>query len=297
MCGLIEEAGCLKGCIIFNRYYTDAGQEYALKRLTECFRLQGFPLRRLTPCAVIGMEPKFPDVDFVVFWDKDAGLARFLEHGGIRVYNPSVAIEMCDDKRKTYERFRDTEFPLIPTVFAPLAFPSALPVDNGFLNLIEKTFGYPCVVKENVGSLGKNVYLVKDSQELAALHKRLFNVPHQYQKLIGAGGSDTRVYTVGRKAVAAVKRENKASFISNAAGGGKTTYFPLTDTLTRLSEFAANTLELDYGAIDFLEDDGKYLFLEANSSAYFKAAETLGIDIAGALTEYICKTQSAKTSP
>ena len=39
--------------------------------------------------------------DFVVFWDKDVLFANGLEKLGIKVFNNSKSIEICDDKAKT----------------------------------------------------------------------------------------------------------------------------------------------------------------------------------------------------
>ena len=40
--------------------------------------------------------------NFVIFWDKDVVLARMMEKAGIKVFNDSNAIEICDDKVKTF---------------------------------------------------------------------------------------------------------------------------------------------------------------------------------------------------
>ena len=39
--------------------------------------------------------------DFILFWDKDILLAKHLENLGLKVFNSSKAIELCDDKAKT----------------------------------------------------------------------------------------------------------------------------------------------------------------------------------------------------
>jgi len=287
----------VKGCVIFNPYYTDDGQAYVKRRLADCFLKRGVTLADLIPYAAAGFDkaclsPSVEKVDFAVFWDKDVLLAKYLERNGIRVFNNSFVIETCDDKRKTYEcLLSDTAcpVPLIPTVFSRLAFHPSETGDAELLACVESALGYPLVVKENVGSLGKQVYLAQNRAELEALHTRLFQIPHQFQRFVGAGGADTRVYTVGGRAVAAVRRTNAQSFISNAAQGGETARIELADSLKALSEAVARALRLDFGAVDFLEENGRYFFLEANSNAYFKAAESLGLDIAGQIADHIIK--------
>jgi len=278
----------LKGALLFNKYYTDEGQDYVQARLTECFSKRGVCLHSPVVYAQFGGAPKLPEIDFVIFWDKDVVLAKCLEQSGVRVFNNSFALEHCDDKSKTYVLLSQAHIPLIPTVFAPLKYAAAAPcADKNLLSLVENAFGYPLIVKQNIGSLGKQVSLIKTRAQLETAHKRLLYIPHQYQKLIGKRGEDIRVYTVGGKAIAAFKRTNTASFTANAATGGKTEITALTESLKHLSETAAKALRLDFGAIDFLEENGQYYFLEANSNAYFKAAEAAGIEIADKIVNHI----------
>jgi len=322
----------VKGYLIFNPYYTDDGQEHVKRRLTDCFLKRGVNLIPACPyamssgrvqeggggkppaCASVeskmnedavgrGLAPaemtsRIPDAEFAVFWDKDAGLAKFLEKCGIRVFNNPFAIEACDDKRKTYETIAASKTPvtLIPTFFSRLAYAPLVSGDMRLLDLVESTLPYPIVVKENVGSLGRQVYLAKSRAELETLHKRLFSRAHQYQRFVGAPGTDTRVYTVGGKAVAAYRRKNPSSFISNAARGGITERIELPESLKTDAEAVARALRLDFGAVDFLEEDGRYYFLEANSNAYFKAAELTGIDIAGRIADFVL-THNAQLQP
>ena len=47
-----------------------------------------------------------PDItkmpDYVIFWDKDIVLAKQLENMGLKLFNNSRAIEICDNKALTY---------------------------------------------------------------------------------------------------------------------------------------------------------------------------------------------------
>ena len=59
--------------------------------------------------------------DFVLFWDKDVNLAKRLENRGIPVYNSARAIELCDDKAKTYLAL-EGEVPQPETYIAPFSY-------------------------------------------------------------------------------------------------------------------------------------------------------------------------------
>jgi len=275
--------------LFFNRYYSDEGQAYMKQRLKECFEKRGVEVVSLIVNAGIRLASSaiLKDINYAIFLDKDIATARFLERHNIRLLNSSKAIEICDDKVKTMQALQSLkDFPLIPSLFAPLAF-KGVPYDDRFVDVVTSQFSFPIIVKENVGSRGKGIHLAKNVVGLKTLHKKLFYVPHHYQPMVGKGGEDIRVYTVGGKAVAAVRRVNKDNFISNTARGGKTEKYPLSKELILLAETASEKLNLNYGSIDFLKQDDVHYFLEANSNAYFKAAEELGLEIAERIVEKV----------
>ena len=60
--------------------------------------------------------------DFAIFWDKDVVLSGALEKWGVKVFNNSRAIELCDDKVKTLSFLAECGINMPKTVFAPLVF-------------------------------------------------------------------------------------------------------------------------------------------------------------------------------
>ena len=284
---------CLRGAIIFNRYYQDAGQAHMKECLKASFKPYGIELIDQFPVATTNINQLAPQIDFTLFFDKDYQLAHHLETKGIKVFNNSFAICTCDDKRRTYDLIAKKlpKISLIPTIYAPLKYTSDNTPDNDFLDFVEKSLGYPIIIKQNTGSLGGQVHLIKNRQELNKTHITLAITPHQYQKFIDTGGTDIRVFLVGGEAVALFTRCNPNSFISNVAGSSDTTVKLKegSDTLKSLAKQIAKAIKLDFGAIDFLEHDNNYYFLEANTGAYFKSLESLGINIADRIAEYVCK--------
>jgi len=130
--------------------------------------------------------------------------------------------------------------------------------------------------------------LARNRTELIAQNKRLWHIPHHYQKYCGRFGSDIRVYVVGGKSVAAVRRDNTDDFRANAGLGGKVTILADTNEYIKVAEQAAKIIDLDYCAVDFAADTDGVILLEVNSNAYFEVAEkATGINIAGAYIEYI----------
>lgn len=90
--------------------------------------------------------------DFVVFWDKDVRCAANLELCGLRTFNQSECIRICDDKWLTHLALKREGVPTIDTVSCPLSY-SDYP-DTGFLEDAIDSFGFPMVVKDNFGSFG-----------------------------------------------------------------------------------------------------------------------------------------------
>lgn len=272
-----------------NKYYTDSGMDYVFERLHDEFDKRNI-LLFLADNLFAGFPFEAPDCGYAVFWDKDAALARALERAGIRLFNSAETTELCDDKEKTFAALAG-KIELPETVIAPLVYDVSSGEDENFLNVVEKQIAYPAVVKECVGSQGRQVYLAENRTELAALHTKLAHVPHIFQRFVSGkcAGSDIRVYVVGKKAVGAVERFNTTDFRSNVFLGGKVSKIPLSDELKKKAETIASILNLDYGSADFICEKGEYVFIEANSSAYMKNAEANGIPLAELFAEYVAE--------
>ena len=272
---------------IKNKYYTDEGMDYAFECLKREFASRGVTLT-LCESAYASFPFEKPDGDFVLFWDKDIILARRLEGAGMRLFNSADAVEKCDDKIKTFEAVcGKTELPA--TVCAPLVYDVSNGEDPRFIDCVQSALGYPVVVKENTGSQGRQVYLAHDRRELEALHGKLIHTPHLFQRFIRGenAGEDVRVYIAGKRAVAAVKRTNTTDFRSNVSMGGEMTRIELEKSLASRAEQIAEALGLEYGSADFIPENGKYEFIEANSSAYMRTPERLGINLASLFADYV----------
>lgn len=225
------------------------------------------------------------DVDFVVFLDKDVYISYLLEKSGYKLVNTSRAIELCDDKMKTYVALSNMGIRIPDTLSSPLNY--AKKQDELYKD-IEKILGYPVVVKEVFGSMGKGVYLAKNRNELFILREKLLAVPHLYQKFIGNGGRDIRVIVIGGKAVGAMQRINDGDFRSNLQLGGHGENFSLTKSVQELAERVAKVLNLDYCGIDVLQDGDKNFVCEVNSNAFFKGfSRVTGIDVAKLYVDYL----------
>ena len=131
---------------------------------------------RLVHCTSGGIKSFFPakeKPDFVLFWDKDILLARYLEMQNIPVYNSSEAIQICDDKRLTHMALMRQSLPMPETIFAPMTYANIGFQTLDFLTGVRDRLGFPMIVKEAYGSFGEQVYLVEDEKELSCLMSKL----------------------------------------------------------------------------------------------------------------------------
>jgi len=227
---------------------------------------------------------------FAVYLDKDDAVARLLEERGVRLFNSAEAIRLADDKMLTHIALLNAGVPQPKTIPSPLFF--AGEDDAVFLEKVEKELGYPIVVKNCYGAFGKQVFLARDKEELAALRKNLLREKHLYQEFIDCGATDLRVIVIGGKAVAAMRRRavTPGEFRANAELGGTGEKIELTGEIASIAEEAANALGLCYAGVDLLERKGEYLLTEVNSNAHFKLIQTVtGVDVARLYAEYIAR--------
>ncbi|MCL2369999.1 MAG: RimK family alpha-L-glutamate ligase [Firmicutes bacterium] len=285
------------GYIVVNRYYTDSGTEYAVRRLIEEGQKCGIRLEVVKSGMVEYGDEKsfdFNNLDAskkmpILFWDKDTGYALELERFGHKIINRPRAIDICNDKIVTYQSLRGSKIKIPQTIVTPLVYDVCDGEDKEFIDLVESELKFPIVVKENVGSQGRQVYLASNRQELEKLNKKLRHIPHHYQKFCGDNrnsGGDIRIYVVSGKVVASVRRTNTADFRGNVNIGGAVTQLceSSAKAYNAVAVKVSKKLKLDYCAIDFADTGGEPILLEVNSNAYFESAEkACGANIAGAI--------------
>lgn len=226
-----------------------------------------------------------------VYLDKDKYLIDAIEKR-MPVFNSGKSTFLCDDKMVTFQALRNSGIRTPLTIPAPLCYSQS--PDQGsidlFLDIVEKELGYPMICKESYGSLGKQVYLIKNREELELKNKELINVTHLFQKFYSESqGRDYRVLTIGGKVVASMERINDHDFRSNIAEGGVGKPVTLSPEFIEMAERVSNILGLDYGGIDLIKaNDGKPVFIEANSNCFFSEIEKVTkINITKILVEHI----------
>lgn len=229
--------------------------------------------------------------DFCVYLDKDKYRSQLLEKSGLRLFNSHSAIRACDDKAVTHILLSQNGIPMPATMFGLLCYDESAAVSGEYLDKIEKTLGYPVIVKESYGSLGKGVYKADNRASLEKIAEKLKLTPHVFQQFIKeSAGTDVRVIVIGGKVVAAMKRVSDKDFRSNIELGGKGEKFDCPADMARLCIKTAQILGLDYCGIDVLFGKEGYYVCEVNSNAFFGGIERVtGVNAAKAYAQYICR--------
>ena len=286
----------MKGLIITNAYAKSEEYYNQPKRLREELLKKGV-LTDISPlktsmCGIFACgEPIFnlKGYDFCVFYDKDPYAIQLIEKSGIRCFNTYEAMSACDDKMLTAIKLAGCDIPMPETYFSPLCYVSSASVSSEDISLLSAHLGYPMIVKECYGSLGKGVHLIRDENELKEIAEKLKFIPHLYQKYIAESfGTDIRAIVVGGKFAGAMKRVSDGDFRSNIASGGHGEIYPADSSLITLSEKIAHALKLDYCGIDFLLGNDGYVLCEVNSNAFFKEFEKVtAINVAELYAKHI----------
>ena len=191
--------------------------------------------------------------DFVLFWDKDIYLAQRLENLGIKLFNSSRAIELCDNKILMYQELAKHNIRIPKTFIAPKTFEGLGYTNLSFIDDIANQIGYPLVIKETYGSYGEQVYLAKNKEEAASIINKIGYKDFLVQEFIkSSSGKDIRVNVVRDQQIVSILRENKTDFRSNISIGGVGSRFEPEQEYVDLAIKASLALGLDFSGVDVM---------------------------------------------
>ncbi len=285
----------VKGWIVVNGFlYTNKFSELTRMFSTAAIRNKVYLEVKSNAELYTGMfeiDKEIKKPDFVLFWDKDVILARYLELSGIPVFNSSKAIEICDDKRKTYTALLEHRIPIPRTISAPMTYENIGYPQLDFLEPVEQALGFPVIVKEAFGSFGEQVYKADNHKKLVKIVQDLEKTPFLFQKYVATScGQDVRVQVVGDKVVAAMRRFSDKDFRANITyGGSKEDYEPDEKTCD-LAVRACRAVGCDFGGVDLLFTKKGFCVCEVNSNAHFKNLyDCTGVNTADYIMDYICE--------
>ncbi len=213
-------------------------------------------------------------------------VVRQFEMGGGYALNESQAITRSRDKLRSLQLLSREGIGLPVTGFAH----STKDIDG----LLETVGGAPVVVKLLEGTQGIGVVLAetpKAAESVIAAFRQLdANILGQ-EFIKEAGGADVRAFVVGRKVIAAMKRQGApGEFRSNIHRGGHGQKIKLTPEERSAAVRAARAMGLNVAGVDLLRSNHGAVVVEVNSSPGLEGIEgTTGIDVASAIIEFIEK--------
>ena len=229
--------------------------------------------------------------DFAIFWDKDIYLAERLEAQGIKLFNSSSAINLCDNKALMYQELAKNNIRIPRTFIAPKTFEGLNYKNRDFLDKVTNEIGWPIVIKEAYGSFGEQVYLAHNLDEANTIIDKIGYKDFLMQEfIVSSKGRDVRINVVGNQVVASMVRENKNDFRSNISSGGSGTSYQPNQDFIDLAVKASKALGLDFAGVDVMFGDNGPIICEVNSNPQF--ASTLaatGINLADYIADYILR--------
>jgi ribosomal protein S6--L-glutamate ligase len=214
------------------------------------------------------------------------GLAvvRQFEMLGVYCLNESQAIARSRDKLRCLQLLSRHDIGLPPTVYTRQA--------EHVGDCIERVDGPPVVVKLLEGTQGIGVVLAESAAAASSVIEAFHGLEQNIliQKYIAeANGSDIRALVVGRKVVAAIKRQAVAGeFRSNIHRGGKAKKARLAPDYRKTALAAARALGLRVAGVDMIESHEGPMVMEVNSSPGLEGVtKTTSVDVADAIIEFI----------
>ncbi len=233
--------------------------------------------------------------DFVLFYDKDIRLAAELEQRGMRLFNSSRAIELCDDKALTHAALKGA-VPMPLTYSAPFTYENVGYTELSFAERFAEALGFPLVIKEVCGSFGQQVYLAHSMEEVGRILCSVGGRRVIFQRFIKeSAGRDLRLNVVGGKVIAAMERTSgSGDFRANITIGGSMRKHTPTPAEEAIAIRAAELLGLDFCGADLIGSENGPLLIEVNSNAHFKSIyDCTGVNAADEIIAHILRSIGA----
>ncbi len=186
---------------------------------------------------------------------------------------------------------------------AKIPFPkTAVILSRRSIESVIKNFSFPVIVKSGASRKGKWVYKANSKGELVEMVEAIEKeelLPIVIREFIPNDG-DIRVFTVGFKAVAAMKRiPVEGEFRSNISLGARGEKINLGQypELVKIAEGASRELGIEVAGVDIIvhKESGKPYLLEVNSGPQILGIEKYTkVNVAGKIIEYFEKKVSEK---
>ena len=210
------------------------------------------------------------------------GLAvvRQFDMMGVPVLNTAIAIARSRDKLRALQLLTRKDIDVPTTVCA------RTPDSVGLA--LQLVGGCPAIVKLQQGAQGIGTMIAETPQAVTSLLETLWAMGQDIvlqEYIAESKGRDIRAIVVGKRVVAAMRRQAKAGeFRSNLHRGGLGVRVALDRAYAQAAIGAVRVMGLEVAGVDMLESSAGPKILEINSSPGLEGIErTSGVDVAGAI--------------
>jgi len=220
-----------------------------------------------------------------------SAIVRQLEMQGVYSASSSIAIARSRDKLRSLQLLAKAGVGIPKTVVSR----NSTDIDD----LLDKLGGTPVIIKLARGTHGNGVVLAESKKAAKSVLQALYITNEDGTNVLlqefieESAGTDIRVFVVGGRVVASMKRQSlDDDFRSNLHKGGEGTSVKLTDEERKTAIKAARALGLNIAGVDLMRSKRGPLVLEVNASPGFGIEKVTGRDVASSIIEYI--EQNAK---
>ncbi|MGD0284367.1 MAG: RimK family alpha-L-glutamate ligase [Candidatus Saccharimonadales bacterium] len=215
-------------------------------------------------------------------------IVRQFEMQNVFTTTSSIALVRSRDKLRSIQLLAKAGVDIPKTVFARET--------AELQNVIEQVGAAPLIIKVARGTHGNGVVLAETAKAARAVMQAFYveGVSFLVQEYIAeSAGTDIRVFIVGGKVVASMKRQSlNEDFRSNIHQGGTGKPTRLSDEERKIAQKAARAMGLSICGVDIIRSNRGPLVLEVNASPGFAIEKVTGHNVAGKIIEYI--EQNAK---
>jgi ribosomal protein S6--L-glutamate ligase len=205
-----------------------------------------------------------------------------LQARGVAVLNPPAAVETCVDKYLASARLEAAGLRVPPTVVCQHA-DAAL---EAFAAL-----GGDVVVKPLFGSEGRGMVRLTDPEMAWRTFRTLERLQAvlYLQRFVPHPGWDLRLFVLGGRVLAAMRRRGGGDWRTNVAQGGTAEPVAVAPAEADLAVRAAAAVGAPVAGVDLLPGtDGAWYVLEVNAVPGWRAlAPVSGVDVAAALVRFL----------
>jgi ribosomal protein S6--L-glutamate ligase len=272
---------------------------FTTRRIVEAARARGHVARVVDPMQVemrLGQDgPEifhrgrdFPATDVVVpriapsVSQYGLAVVNHLQLLGLPVLNGAPAIGLARNKMRVLQLLSASGVKVPRTVMAS--------EPSGLRDMVRHVGGLPVLVKLLRGNEKTGVIVCETGQALESALEAILRLGQNtmvQQYLKGSRGGDLRIFVVGGRAVAALRRRPRLGRLSRNLGeGARFEGARLGGESEQAAVAAARVVGLEVCAVDMLDAPGGPRVFEVHSSPGIREAEeACGADVAGAIVE------------